>query len=146
MYNLIIKLSWFYYMLKRFFLNLKGLSDASVASLTKKEYGSTEHFLCILMKSLLLISDEWFIAICWSALLFGIFIIKTWVEFNLTSFGTLKYDYVIKTREIFNFLPLINNSVTMESSFLLLIISAIISSKTINILRSLSALYSSIFL
>ena len=27
-------------MLKRFFLNLKGLSDASV-SLTKKEYGST---------------------------------------------------------------------------------------------------------
>ena len=32
-------------MLKRFFLNLKGLSDASVASLTKKEYGSEVLFL-----------------------------------------------------------------------------------------------------
>ena len=71
---------------------------------------------------------------------------KKWVEFSLTSFGTLKYDCVIKTREMFNFLPLINNSVTTEFSFLLLIISAIRSSKTINILRSLSALYSSIFL
>ena len=45
---------------------------------------------------------------------------------------TLKYECVIKTIEIFNFLPLINNSVTIEFSFLLLIISAIISSKTIN--------------
>ena len=32
-------------MLKRFFLNLKGLSDASVVSLTKKEYGSAVHSL-----------------------------------------------------------------------------------------------------
>ena len=31
-------------MLKRFFLNLKGLSDASVASLTKKEYGLAVYF------------------------------------------------------------------------------------------------------
>ena len=31
-------------MLKRFFLNLKRLSDASVASLTEKEYGSAVHF------------------------------------------------------------------------------------------------------
>ena len=45
-------------MLKRFFLNLKGLSDASVASLTKKEYGLAINFLQILMKSLELISDE----------------------------------------------------------------------------------------
>ena len=43
---------------KDFFLNLKGLSDASVVSLTKKEYGSTVHFLWILMKYLVLISDE----------------------------------------------------------------------------------------
>ena len=50
-------LSWFYYILKRFFLNLKGLSDASVASLTKKEYGLAVHSLWILMKSLVLISD-----------------------------------------------------------------------------------------
>ena len=37
---------------------------------------------------------------------------KKWVELSLTSFGTLKYDCVIKTRELLNFLPLINNSVT----------------------------------
>ena len=63
---------------------------------------------------------------------------KKWVEFRLTSFGTLKYDYAIKTREMFIFLRLIIKSVTIEFSFLLLIISAIISSKTISILRSLS--------
>ena len=47
-------------MLKRFFLNLKGLSDASVASSTKKEYGLAVYFLWILMKSLMLIFDEQF--------------------------------------------------------------------------------------
>ena len=57
------------------------------------------------------------------------------VEFSLTSFGTLKYDYVIKTKEMSNFIPLINNSVTTEFSFVLLIISAIISPKTISTLR-----------
>ena len=51
-------------MLKRFFLNLKGLSDTSVASLTKSEYGSAVYFLWILMKSVVLISHEWFRAIC----------------------------------------------------------------------------------
>ena len=51
-------------MLKRFFLNLKGLFDASVASLTKKEYGLAVNFLYILVKSLVLITDELFIAIC----------------------------------------------------------------------------------
>ena len=45
-------------MLKRFFLKLKGLLDASVVSLRKNEYGSTVHFLSILMKSLVLMSDE----------------------------------------------------------------------------------------
>ena len=52
-------------------------------------------------------SDEWFNAICWSSPLFEIFVIKRWVEFSLTSFGTLKYDWVIKTRRMLNFLPLI---------------------------------------
>ena len=56
-------------------------------------------------------SDEWFMAICWSSLLFGIFVIKMWVVFSLTSFETLTYAWVIKIREIFNSLPLINNSV-----------------------------------
>ena len=50
-------------------------------------------------------------------LLFGIFMMKKWEEFSLTSLGTLKYDYVIKSREMFNFLLLINNSVTTEFSF-----------------------------
>ena len=49
------------------------------------------------------------------------------VEFSLTSFRTLKYDYTTKTIEMFNFLPLINNSVTTGLSFLLLAISAIMS-------------------
>ena len=57
---------------------------------------------------------------------------KKCVALSLTSLDTLKYDCVIKTIEMFNFLPLINNSVIIEVSFLLLIISAIISSKTIN--------------
>ena len=61
--------------------------------------------------------------------------IKKCVEFNLTSFGTLKYDWVIKAIEILSFLPLTNNSVTTEFNFLLLIISAVISSKSINTLR-----------
>ena len=65
---------------------------------------------------------------------------KKGVVFSLTSFGTLKCHCVIKTREIFNFLPLMNKSVTIEFSFLLLIISATISSKTIYILFSLSGL------
>ena len=37
--------------------------------------------------------------------------------FHLTSFDILKYDCVIKTREMFSFLPLINNSVTIELRF-----------------------------
>ena len=45
-------------MLKRFFLKLKGLSDASVVSSAKKEYGLAVYFLWILMKSLLLIFDD----------------------------------------------------------------------------------------
>ena len=45
-------------MLKRFFLNIKGLSDASVVSLTKNEYSSEVHFLKKLVKSLVLMSDE----------------------------------------------------------------------------------------
>ena len=86
-------------MFKRLFLNLKGLSDESVVSLTKKEYGLAVYIFLILIKSLVLISDEGFSAICWSSLFFGIFVIKKWVAFSLTSFGTLKYDCVIKTRE-----------------------------------------------
>ena len=79
-------------MLKRFFLNLKGSFDASVVSLTKKEYGSVVYFFWILSKLLVLILDEWFNAICWISFLFGIFAIKKGVVFSLTSIGTLKYE------------------------------------------------------
>ena len=82
---------------------------------------------------------------CSSSCLFGIFIIKESVVFSLTSFDTLKCDFVIKTREMFSFLHLMNNSVTIELSFLLLRKSAIIPSKTINVLRFLFGLYSSMF-
>ena len=51
-------------MLKISFLNLKGLFDANILSITKKEYGSAVYFLQILAKSLVLMSDELFIAIC----------------------------------------------------------------------------------
>ena len=61
---------------KDYFLNLKGLSDASAVSITWKEYVSTVHFLYILAKSLVLMSDEWFIEICLSSLSCGILAIK----------------------------------------------------------------------
>ena len=43
---------------KRLFLNLKGLSDGKVVSLTKREYGSAVYSLKIFIKSLKSISDE----------------------------------------------------------------------------------------
>ena len=61
-----------------------------------------------------------------------IVMIKYWVEFNLTFFGMKKWDCV---REMFSFLPMINISVTIGLSFLLLTISTIISLKVINISR-----------
>ena len=63
-----------------------------------------------------------------------IFIIKKCVVFSLTYFCTLKYGFIIKTTKMFNFLPLTSSSVTAGSSSLSLIIAAIISSKTVNIL------------
>ena len=50
------------------------------------------------------------------------------------------------TKAMFSFLSLINNLVTSGLRFLLLSISAIISSNTINFLRSLFGLNSSMFL
>ena len=40
----------FYILSTRFFLKCKGLSDARVASVTKKEYGFAVHFLCKVFK------------------------------------------------------------------------------------------------
>ena len=61
-------------------------------------------------------------------------------------FVATKYDYVIKIREMFSFLPVIDNSVSNGKRFLLLIVSAMISSKTINTLHFLLGLHSLIFL
>ena len=78
--------------------------------------------------------------VCWSSRLFGIFIIKKCVWFRLISFGTEKWVCVIKTVKIFSFLPLINSSVTTWLNILLLIMSAIILSKTSNALHFLHSL------
>ena len=70
-------MSWFLlyngitFYVKKIFSEPNGLFDASVVSLTKKECGSAVHSLQILI----LMSDEWFIAICCSSLLLGIFAI-----------------------------------------------------------------------
>ena len=56
-----------------------------------------------------------------------------------------KKKCVIKSREMFSFLPLINNSVTIGLIFLLLTISTFISSKMINILRFLFEFHSLMF-
>ena len=45
-------------MLKRLFLNLKGSFDASIELLTKNEYSSAVYSLQILVKSLVLMSDQ----------------------------------------------------------------------------------------
>ena len=81
------------------------------------------------------------------SLLLEIFLIKKKFEvLSLASYGTLNYDCIIKTIEMLRFLPLINSLVTIGLSFLLLLISTIISSKTINTLCFLPRLYFSIFL
>ena len=61
-------------------------------------------------------------------------LIKKCVVFSLTSVGTLKYHYIIKTIEMFDFQLLINSSVTIGCSFLMPIISAIISKTIIKLL------------
>ena len=99
-----------------------------VVSLTKKEWLCSTLFINFykilsqyLIKDLLQFVE---------VLLFLNFHNKSMCSVSLTSFGTLKYDCEIKAVEIFSFLPLINNSVTTGLSFLLLIISERISSKT----------------
>ena len=66
----------FYILSKRFFPKRRELSDLRVASINNKEYGFAVHLLQRLIKSWKSMSDEWLNAICWSSLLFGIFITK----------------------------------------------------------------------
>ena len=67
------------------------------------EYGFTVHFWGRPKKPLESISDEWLYTICLTSPLFGIFKIQKCVVFSLTSFGTLKYDYMIKARKCLAF-------------------------------------------
>ena len=91
----------FYILSKRLDLKRKGLPDARVLSLTKKEYGfCSTFFVNIRIKS---VSYEWLNAICWSFRSSVIFLIKKCVELSLTSFGTAKNDCVIKTGDQFFF-------------------------------------------
>ena len=71
-------------------------------------------FVQLFLKS---IFKQWLNEICWSSVLFGIFILKQCVEFCLTSFGTAMYDCVTKAIEMFNFLPLINSSISIRLIF-----------------------------
>ena len=121
-------------------MKLEGLSAARVASVTKKENGLAEHFLERFIKFLNSRSDEWLYTICWSSLS------KKCIVFSLTCFGNSQYECVINTREMLSFIALINYSIIAELSFLLLNISAIISSKTINFLSFLFGYYLSNFL
>ena len=59
---------------------------------------------------------------------------KKCVQFSLKSFGTAKYDCAMKTVDVFSFLLLTNSSITIWLRFLLFIIAAATSSKTINTL------------
>ena len=68
----------FYIISERFSLKIKGLSDARVASIFKKENASAVHFIYIYIftKPYNSISDESWDAICWRSALFVIFIVK----------------------------------------------------------------------
>ena len=77
-------------------------------------------------------------------LLTELFIIKNCVVFSLTSFCTGKYDCVMKTKEVFYFQPLMNDS--MGKAFLLLILLMFISSNTLRIFLFFPAFYSLILL
>ena len=55
------------------------------------------------IKSLNSVSENWLNSICWSSNLFGIFIKKYCVEFNLTFFGTVKENCLKQIREMFSY-------------------------------------------
>ena len=67
----------------RFLQKIKALSDGRALSVTKNKYESTVKFLYSLLNSW---KSRWIISSnCWSCRLFGIFMIKKCVLFNLNS-------------------------------------------------------------
>ena len=87
-------------------------------------------------------SNELFDASCWTSLLLEIFKIK----YSLIVKGTYKQDCEIKTREMLIFLHLKHNSRTIELTFLLNYMSAIISSNTIDTLLSFPSINTQLIL
>ena len=69
------------------------------------------------MKSLNLISDKSFNAICWSSSLLGIFMTKKGVECIVITLGLLRKEFDIKTSEMLGFLPFMNNSAIVPFDF-----------------------------
>ena len=131
---------------KRFFLKHKGLSDAKVLSITKKEYSFAVNFFWRIYKAFKVNIQSIIKCNLLNLLLAWNLCNKKCIQLSVTSFGILKLDCVMKTREKFSFLPMVNNSVAIGFRFLLVIISAIIPSKNINILHFLVGFYSSLFL
>lgn len=107
-----------------------GLSDERVVTMAENEYGPAVKLLYNHLKSSKsILLNEWFLAISWSSSMSGIFWYKKVWLWN-------------EHQKVCIFLSLINISVTTEWSFLLLITSAITSSKTIRTFLSFPRLYS----
>ena len=137
--NLIINCHDFYYIHKNIFSKPLRIIWCKCSIINKKRIRFSCAFLIDIFE--IFSANIWWIIYC-NLLKFS-FVWNFWDKkmSSIQSNTYWNYDWVIKTREIFNFLPLINNSVTVEFSFWLWIISAIIWSKTINILFSLWRLY-----
>ena len=117
--------------LLRFFLKREELSHARAVSITKKIWFCSTLFIKI--HKVLKVNNWWMIK-------------RSLLNFSFVWNFHNKIVYIlIKAREIFDFLPLINNSVTTGLSYLSPTISAIILLNTINIVPFLFGLYSSIF-
>ena len=95
----------------RLFQTCNWLPDGKAKSVNKNDDHYAVYFLYNFIKSLESIPNKLSIAIRWISCFFGIFMIKSCVVFNLTSFGTGKYDSAMNTEERFSFWPVINHSV-----------------------------------
>ena len=99
----------------RFSQKHNGLSDGRVVSVTKNKCGST-FFLSPL--KFIKFNIRWIIDSNFLKLfLLGIFIMKRYMVFSLTSFSTQEYDCVMLSKMIFSFWSLVNTSVTTEQRF-----------------------------
>lgn len=123
-----------YFLSKRLCCKRKWSSNGELVSLNKREYGLSAQ---VFINFFSLISSK-FLKFCFV----WYFHSKVVQRIYSKIFGTLKYDWVVNTSEMFSILLLINSSVTTGLSVSLLIISVIISSMAIiNTSRSFPELY-----